>query len=104
MDINEERSNLFPGTHGYPCSSDTYGSETSSDTLVSKDLNALKAAFDYLQSREKDILSYYISKGNCGLRSYSELWKEDYEAIEKEKDRVLGKMVLFMESSYPDSI
>lgn len=95
MDINEERSNLLLGTHGYPCSS---------DTLVTKDQNALKAAFDDLQSREKDILSYYISKGKCGLKSYSELWKEDYEAIEKEKDRVLGKMVLFMESSYPDSI
>lgn len=104
MDINEERSDMLTGTHGYPCSSDPDGSQTSADTPVSNDQNALKAAFDYLQSREKDILSYYISKGKCGLKSYSELWKEDYEAIEKEKDRVLGKMVLFMESSYPDSI
>ncbi|MBP1920894.1 hypothetical protein [Youngiibacter multivorans] len=104
MDINEERTNLLPGTHGYPCSSDPEESETSSDTLVSNYRNALKAAFDVLQSREKDILSYYISKGTVGLKSYSELWKEDYEAIEKEKDRVLGKMILLMESSYLDSI
>lgn len=104
MDKSEERNNLLSVAHGYPCSSDPDGSLASDGSQVPKDRNALKAAFDGLQSREKDILSYYINKGAGGLRSYSELWKEEYEDIEKEKDRVLGKMVLLMESKYPDSI
>lgn len=69
-----------------------------------KDQNALKSAFDKLKSREKDILSYYISKGSNGLLSYSELFKEEFEDVVEEKDRVLCKMILIMESSYEESL
>ena len=93
-----------PGMYETSCLADPETSEICTESMGNSDQNAIKAAFDSLQTREKDILSYYISKGNGGLMSYSELWEEEYEDVAKEKDRVLGKMIFLMESSYLDSI
>jgi hypothetical protein len=102
--IENQTDGHRPGLYEPSCPADPETSEICTDNPKYKNQNALKAAFDSLQTREKDILSYYISKGNGGLMSYSELWKEEYEEVAREKDRVLGKMILLMESSYLDSI
>lgn len=99
MSNNEIQNDVYCATS---CLADPLAQDRSSDNEY-KDQNALKSAFDKLKSREKDILSYYISKGSNGLLSYSELFKEEFEDVVEEKDRVLSKMILLMESSYEDS-